>query len=190
MFYKLFKRVFDTVLSFLLIIILLPLFLFLGILIVIDSKGPIIFAQERIGRNKKHFKIYKYRTLKIGAPKDVPTHLFLDIDKWTTKVGMTLRRTKLDEIPQLFNILKGDMSLIGPRPALWNQFDLIEERDKYGVNSIYPGLTGWAQISSKEEQPISRKVELDSYYLNHMNILFDIKIALLTIFKCYSKKDL
>jgi len=142
MIYSLFKRFYDTVLSFIGLIVLSPLFIILIILIKIDSKGPILFNQKRIGRHKKHFYILKFRTMRIDTPKDTPTHLLENPQQWITKLGKFLRKTSLDELPQIINIFKGDMSIIGPRPALWNQFDLIEERDQYGVHNLYPGLTG------------------------------------------------
>ena len=141
MFYLKIKRLLDVIFSSVFIVLLSPFFLVLIILIKIDSKGPIIFKQKRVGRNKSHFNILKFRTMRIDTPADMPTHLLENPDKWITKMGKFLRRTSLDELPQLFNILKGEMSLIGPRPALWNQFDLVSERDKYGVNNIRSELT-------------------------------------------------
>jgi O-antigen biosynthesis protein WbqP len=176
-----FKRFYDFVLSFIGLIVLFPLFFILIILIKIDSKGPVLFKQKRIGRNKKHFNILKFRTMKIDTPKDTPTHLLENPDQWITKMGKFLRKTSLDELPQIINILKGDMSIIGPRPALWNQFDLMEERDKYNVHKLYPGLTGYAQIKGRDALEIEDKAKLDGYYVNHISLWLDIKIFFGTI---------
>lgn len=186
MFYFWFKRIYDTVLSFIGLIVLSPLLFVLVILIKLDSKGPILFKQKRIGRNKKHFYILKFRTMRIDTPKDTPTHMLENPEQWITKVGKFLRKTSLDEIPQIINILKGDMSIIGPRPALWNQYDLVEERDKYDVHKLYPGLTGYAQINGRDELPIPEKAKLDGYYVKHISLWLDIKIffgTILSIFK-------
>ena len=181
MFYLLFKRFYDTVLSFIGLIVLSPLFIVLIILIKIDSKGPILFKQKRIGRYKKHFYILKFRTMRIDTPKDTPTHLLQNPQQWITKLGKFLRKTSLDELPQIINIFKGDMSIIGPRPALWNQFDLIEERDQFDVHKLYPGLTGYAQINGRDELPIKEKAKLDGYYVKHIGLWLDIKIFFSTI---------
>lgn len=186
MFYFWFKRFYDTVLSFIGLIVLSPLLLVLVILIKLDSKGPILFKQKRIGRNKKHFYILKFRTMRIDTPKDTPTHMLENPQQWITKVGKFLRKTSLDEIPQIINILKGDMSIIGPRPALWNQYDLVEERDKYDVHKLYPGLTGYAQINGRDELPIPEKAKLDGFYVKHISLWLDIKIffgTIVSIFK-------
>jgi len=186
MFYLKFKRFYDFVLSLIGLIVLSPLFLLLIILIKIDSKGPILFKQKRIGRNKSHFYILKFRTMRIDTPKDTPTHMLENPQQWITKVGKFLRKTSLDELPQIINILKGDMSIIGPRPALWNQYDLVEERDKYGVHDLYPGLTGYAQINGRDELPIPEKAKLDGYYVKHISLWLDIKIffgTIISIFK-------
>jgi O-antigen biosynthesis protein WbqP len=181
MFYFWLKRFYDTVFSLIGLIILSPLLIFLAILIKLDSKGPILFKQKRIGRNKKHFYILKFRTMRIDTPKDTPTHMLENPEQWITKIGKFLRKTSLDEIPQIINILKGDMSIIGPRPALWNQYDLVEERDKYDVHKLYPGLTGYAQINGRDELPIPEKATLDGYYVKHISLWLDIKIFLGTI---------
>lgn len=186
MFYLKFKRFYDFVLALLGLIILSPLFLLLMIFIKIDSRGPILFKQKRIGRYKKHFYILKFRTMKIDTPKDTPTHLLENPEQWITKMGKFLRKTSLDELPQIINILKGDMSIIGPRPALWNQFDLMEERDKYNVHRLYPGLTGYAQIHGRDQLPIEEKAKLDGYYVKHISLWLDIKIffgTIISIFK-------
>lgn len=175
MYKKFIKRLLDFVLSLLGIITLSPLLLVLCLAIKIDSKGPIIFKQKRIGKDKKYFNIYKFRTMKIDTPKEMPTHMLKNPDTFITKVGHFLRKTSLDELPQLFNILKGDMSVIGPRPALWNQYDLINERDKYNANNIRPGLTGLAQISGRDELEISMKAKVDGEYIRKMGLIMDTK---------------
>lgn len=176
------KRMIDVFLSFLGLIILLPVFLIIIISIKIDDpEGSIIFKQKRVGRNKNHFNIYKFRTMKSDTPKEMPTHLLENPDQFITRVGKILRKTSLDELPQIVNILKGDMSIIGPRPALWNQYDLISERDKYGVNDLMPGLTGWAQINGRDELPIEVKAKLDGEYVEKISLSFDIKCFFGTI---------
>ena len=180
--YRLFiKRFIDIILSFLGIIILSPLFLILIIAIRVDSPGPILFRQKRVGIHKKHFNILKFRTMRIYTPKDMPTHLLNNPEQYITKVGKFLRKTSLDELPQMINILRGDMSIIGPRPALWNQYDLIEERDKYGANDVMPGLTGWAQINGRDELEIPVKARLDGEYVQKMSFAFDVKCFFGTI---------
>lgn len=186
MFYLKFKRFYDFILSLIGLVIFSPLFLLIVLLIMIDSKGPILFKQKRIGRYKKHFNILKFRTMRIDTPKDTPTHMLENPQQWITKVGRFLRKTSLDELPQIINILKGDMSIIGPRPALWNQFDLIKERDKYDVHKLYPGLTGYAQINGRDELPITEKAKLDGYYVKRISLWLDIKIffgTIVSIFK-------
>lgn len=146
-----------------------------------DTKGPVLFRQKRVGIYKKHFYILKFRTMRIDTPKDTPTHLLKDPQQYITKVGRILRKTSLDELPQIINILKGDMAIVGPRPALWNQYDLIRERDKYGANDILPGLTGWAQINGRDELPIDVKARLDGEYVQKMGLRMDMKCILGTI---------
>ena len=175
------KRVIDLVLSVLAAVILSPLFLILFIAIKMDTPGPIFFKQKRVGINKTHFHILKFRTMRIDTPKDTPTHLLGNPDQYITKVGKFLRKTSLDELPQIFNIIKGEMAIIGPRPALWNQYDLIAERDKYSANDVRPGLTGWAQINGRDELPITVKSELDGEYIQKMNFAFDVKCFVGTI---------
>jgi len=175
------KRLIDIILSFLALIILSPVFLILVIAIKVDSKGPVLFKQKRVGINKSHFNILKFRTMRIDTPKDCPTHLLENPDQWITKVGKFLRKTSLDELPQIWNIFVGQMSIIGPRPALWNQYDLIEERDKYGANDIRPGLTGWAQINGRDELPIDIKARLDGEYVEKMSFTMDVKCFFGTI---------
>ena len=179
--YKFFKRTLDIVLSFLGMIALSPFFLLLVLAIKLDSKGPVLFKQKRIGLHKKHFYILKFRTMRIDTPKDTPTHLLENPEQWITKVGKFLRKTSLDELPQIWNIFVGDMSIIGPRPALWNQYDLIEERDRYGANDVLPGLTGWAQIHGRDELPIAKKAELDGYYVQHLSFRLDVRCFFATI---------
>lgn len=173
--YPIVKRVIDSILASVAIVLLSPLLLIIAIAIKLDSKGPVLFKQKRVGKNKKHFMIYKFRSMYVDAPSDMPTHLLQDPAAMITKVGAFLRKTSLDELPQLFNIFKGEMAIVGPRPALWNQSDLIEERDKCGANDIRPGLTGWAQINGRDELEIDEKVALDAFYVKNMNFLLDIK---------------
>ncbi|NLW42623.1 MAG: sugar transferase [Tissierellia bacterium] len=168
------KRLIDVVLSFLALIILSPVFLILIIAIKVDSKGPVLFKQKRVGIHKSHFNILKFRTMRIDTPKDCPTHLLENPDQWITKVGKFLRKTSLDELPQIWNTLVGQMSIIGPRPALWNQYDLIEERDKYGANDVPPGLTGWAQINGRDTVEIEDKARFDGEYVEKMGLKMDV----------------
>jgi len=161
--------------------VLWPVILLIAVLIKIDSRGSVLFKQKRIGKHKSEFNILKFRTMRTDTPKDCPTHLLENPDVFITKVGKFLRKSSLDELPQLFNILKGDMSIVGPRPALWNQFDLIEERDKYGANDILPGLTGWAQINGRDELEIDIKAQFDGEYISKMGFVFDCKCFFKTI---------
>ena len=177
-----FKRLIDIVLSGVGIIVLIPFWIIIGLCIVISDPGPIFFSQRRVGKNKKLFPILKYRTMKVDTPHDVPTHLLQNPEQYITKVGAFLRKTSLDELPQIFNIFVGQMSIIGPRPALWNQTDLIEERDKYGANDIRPGLTGWAQINGRDELEIPVKAKLDGEYVQNLSFNFDCRCFLWTIF--------
>jgi O-antigen biosynthesis protein WbqP len=179
--YSIYKWIIDRILAFILVIMLLPIFLVIALMIKIDSKGPVLFKQKRIGRNRRNFFILKFRTMRIDAPKDMPTHLLENPEMFITRVGRILRRTSLDELPQIINILKGEMSIIGPRPALWNQIDLIQEREKFGANNIYPGLTGWAQINGRDELSIHEKAKLDGEYVLKMSLFFDVKVFFLTI---------
>ena len=176
------KRVIDFVISLCGLIVLSPVFLVLCVWIKVDSKGPIFFKQKRVGIHKTHFNILKFRTMYIDTPKDMPTHLLADPEQYITKAGKFLRKTSLDELPQIINILKGEMSIIGPRPALWNQYDLLEERDKYGANDVVPGLTGWAQINGRDELEIDVKAKLDGEYVGKMSFAFDVKCFVGTIF--------
>lgn len=187
MVYLKFKRFYDFVLALLGILILSPLLLILMVLIKLDSKGPIIFKQKRVGKDKKYFNIYKFRTMKIDTPKNTPTHLLENPKQWITRMGKIMRKTSLDELPQFFNILKGNMSFIGPRPALWNQYDLIEEREKYGVHKVLPGVTGWAQVSGRDKLLITDKAILDGEYLNHLNLVTDIKLVIKTFIVVFKR---
>lgn len=176
------KRIIDFSLSLAIIIGLSIVFLLLCIVIKLDSPGPILFKQRRIGKDKKEFNILKFRTMKIDAPKDMPTHLLDKPDAYITRVGKFLRKTSLDELPQLINIVKGEMSIIGPRPALWNQYDLIAERDKYNANDVLPGLTGLAQISGRDELPIELKAKIDGDYVEKKSPVLDAEIFVKTVF--------
>ena len=179
--YSIMKRLIDITLSLAGLIILSPVFLMLVIAIKVDSKGPVLFKQKRLGIHKTHFNILKFRTMRIDTPKDTPTHLLENPEQYITKVGKFLRKTSLDELPQIVNILGGSMSIIGPRPALWNQDDLIAERDKYGANDIRPGLTGWAQINGRDQLPIDVKAKLDGDYIRRISFEFDVRIFFNTI---------
>jgi len=181
MYQKFGKRFLDIVLSACGILVLAPVFLLIAIAIKADDPGPVLFRQKRVGLHKKHFQIMKFRTMRMDAPKDVPTHLLENPEKCITRVGRILRKTSLDELPQIFQIFTGEMSVIGPRPALWNQFDLIAERDKYGANDVRPGLTGWAQINGRDELPIDVKARLDGEYVQKMSFFFDCKCFFGTI---------
>ena len=169
------KRGIDVALSGLAIIILSPVLLVLCIAIKVDSRGPILFKQKRIGIHKTYFQIYKFRTMRTDTPKDMPTHLLADPEQYITKIGRFLQKTSLDELPQIFNIFKGEMSIVGPRPALWNQEDLIAERDKYGANDVPPGLTGWAQINGRDELEIPVKAKLDGEYVKKFGFGMDLR---------------
>ena len=175
------KRLLAIVLSLMGIIVLGWLLALLSIAVKLDSPGPVLFKQKRVSRGKSHFYILKFRTMRTDTPKDMPTHLLANPDQYITRVGRFLRKTSLDELPQLFNILSGDMAIVGPRPALWNQFDLIAERDKYGANDIRPGLTGWAQINGRDELEIEEKARLDGEYVQKLSFAFDVKCFLYTI---------
>ena len=179
--YEFSKRVIDIILSGVALIILSPIFILLAILIKSETEGPILFKQKRIGLNKTHFDILKFRTMRVDTPKDSPTHLLENSDQYITKIGKFLRKSSLDELPQIWNIFRGEMSIIGPRPALWNQYDLIEERDKYGANDVPPGLTGWAQINGRDELPIDVKAKLDGEYVEKKSLWMDTKCFFLTI---------
>ena len=183
---KTIKYSFDFILAFISTLILIPLLIIpISLLIKLTSKGPILFKQKRIGENKKTFILFKFRTMRIDAPNEIPTHLLKKPEQWITPLGKILRKTSLDEVPQLLNILRGEMSIIGPRPALWNQYDLILERDKYGVNELRPGLSGWAQINGRDTLPIPLKAKLDGEYLKRQSFWFDIYIIVRTVLKIF-----
>lgn len=180
--YQKIKRGLDCFLACMGILVLSPVFLVLAAAIKMDSRGPVFFRQKRIGIHKKRFYILKFRTMRTDTPKDMPTHLLKNPEAYITKVGRFLRKTSLDELPQIINIIKGDMAIVGPRPALWNQDDLVAERDKYGANDIMPGLTGWAQINGRDELPIDVKARLDGEYVERMGLGMDIKCIVGTVF--------
>ena len=179
---RVFKRILDFILSLIGLLILCPVFLIISIAIKIDDPGPVIFSQKRVGLRKSFFQLYKFRSMKTGTP-DVPTHLLEHPEQYISKVGAFLRRTSLNELPQIWNILKGNMSIIGPRPALWNQEDLIALRDAYGANDVRPGLTGWAQINGRDELALEEKARLDGEYVQHISFAFDCKCFFGTIGK-------
>lgn len=175
------KRLLAIILSLGGMICLSWLFLILSVAIKLDSPGPVFFRQKRVGKNKKHFQILKFRTMRIDTPHDMPTHLLQDPDQYITRVGRFLRRTSLDELPQLWNIFVGNMAVIGPRPALWNQYDLLDARDQYGANDLRPGLTGWAQIHGRDELEIPEKARLDGYYAQNLSFGLDVRCFFGTI---------
>ena len=181
--YRIVKRAIDIVLSFLGLVVLSPVLLIVTVVILLTSKGPALFSQTRVGIHKSEFKMYKFRSMKIDTPKNMPTHLLENPEQYITGVGRFIRKTSIDELPQLFNILKGDMSIIGPRPALPNQTDLLEERDRYGANDVRPGLTGWAQINGRDELPIEVKARYDGEYCKNISFSFDLKCFFMTIGK-------
>ena len=186
MYRKFGKRLVDILLSGIALIPLSVVYLILAIAIKMDDPGPVFFRQKRVGLNKTHFEIMKFRTMKMETPKDMPTHLLKNPEQYITRVGGFLRKHSLDELPQILQIFTGKMSIVGPRPALWNQFDLIEERDKYGANDVRPGLTGWAQINGRDELPIDVKARLDGEYVQKMGFFFDIKCMLGTILPVFT----
>ena len=181
--YSFFKRIFDIVCSLLAIIIFALPMLIVAIAIKCDSKGPVLFKQERVGKNKKLFKIWKFRSMYTNTDPNAPTHQLGNANSHITKVGKFIRKTSIDELPQLFNILSGKMSFVGPRPALWNQYDLIEERDKYHANDIKPGLTGLAQVSGRDELEIPVKAKFDGEYVKKREFFYDIWLIIKTAFK-------
>jgi len=184
------KFLFDWIVAFIAILVFLPILIIpISLLIKLTSKGPVLFKHKRIGQNKKHFNLFKFRTMRIDTPKDVPTHQLKNPEQWITPLGKFLRKSSLDEVPQLFNILRGEMSIIGPRPALWNQDDLITERDKYGVNQLRPGVSGWAQINGRDTLPIPVKAKLDGEYVKKQSFWFDIYIILRTAIKMFKDES-
>lgn len=177
------KRFLDIVLSLMGIIVLAIPMIVVALIIKHEDPGPALFKQKRVGQGKRYFDIFKFRSMLLSTPHDVPTHMLEDPDRYLLKCGRFLRKFSIDELPQLFNILKGDMSIIGPRPALWNQYDLIDERDRYGANDVRPGLTGWAQINGRDELEIPVKARLDGEYVEKLSFLFDCKCFFGTIGK-------
>lgn len=180
------KRALDIFASLLLLIVLSPVLAAIAVLIKAESPGPVIFRQQRAGRDQRRFTIYKFRTMRTDAPKDTPTHLLQGPQNFVTKVGGVLRRLSLDELPQLANILRGDMSFIGPRPALWNQYDLLEERERLGANGPRPGLTGWAQVNGRDDLPILVKAGFDGEYAKKISFRFDAKVLFMTVKKVFT----
>ena len=181
MYQKFGKRLLDIVLSALGIVVLLPVYILIAVAIELDDPGPVFFRQKRVGIHKTHFQIMKFRTMKVNTPKDTPTHLLENPEQYITRLDRVLRKTSLDELPQIFQIFTGKMSVIGPRPALWNQFDLIAQRDRYGANDVRPGLTGWAQINGRDELPIDVKARLDGEYVKNLSFGFDCRCFFGTI---------
>lgn len=179
---RIMQRFFDFLISLVLLILLSPIFLIVAILIKLNSKGPVFFVQDRIGKNNDIFKLYKFRTMKVGTP-NLATDKLGNAQSYLTAVGKALRKTSLDELPQLINIIKGDMTFVGPRPALYNQYNLKELRTKAGVHVLLPGITGWAQINGRDHNDDAQKTELDRYYLEHKSFILDIKIVVMTVFK-------
>lgn len=190
MYNKFIKRCFDILLSFSALILLSPLFLILCCLVKISSTGPVIFKQIRMGKNEKQFQLYKFRTMKMNTPTSCPTHLLENPDQWLTGIGEFLRKTSLDELPQLYNILKGDMSIVGPRPSLLNQYDLNSLRNRNGSSSVRPGLTGLAQINGRDELSIEKKAEYDGIYAENITFLNDIKIIIRTFYAIFTHEGI
>ena len=175
MYVKIVKRFFDILISLLGLVLLSSLLLIISVIVFIDDPGPVFFSQKRVGKGRTFFRLHKFRTMKMSAPHDTPTHLLENPEKHITRFGRFLRKSSLDELPQLFDILRGKMSVVGPRPALWNQYDLLEERDRYGANALRPGLTGWAQINGRDELEIPDKAKLDGEYTRKLSFKMDIK---------------
>ena len=181
MYARVIKPLLDRIIAVVAILCLSPLLLVLALCIKLSSPGPVLFCQKRVGKGKSYFQIYKFRSMRTDTPKDMPTHLLENPETFITPIGRFLRKTSLDELPQLFNIAKGEMGIVGPRPALWNQDDLIAERDLYGANDCVPGLTGYAQIHGRDELPIPQKAKLDGYYAQHLSFKLDVSIFFKTI---------
>lgn len=181
MYGKFLKRGLDLLISLVSLIVLSPVLLVIAVLIKLDSKGPVFFRQKRVGRYKRLFMIYKFRTMRFETPGNVPTHLLGGANAYITRVGRFLRKTSLDELPQLINILRGEMSLVGPRPALYNQYDLIAERDRYKANDVLPGLTGWAQVNGRDELQIPVKAKFDGEYARNLRFSMDVKCVYRTV---------
>ncbi len=184
------KRIFDLIIALILLITLAPLFVLICIIIKATSKGPIIFKQKRIGKNNKEFYILKFRTMYTETPHNIPTHLLENPQQFITPIGKLLRKTSLDELPQLINILKGEMSFVGPRPSLYNQKDLIELRTEHAIHKLIPGITGWAQVNGRDELSVEAKVKFDKYYLENYSFLFDLNILGKTFFYSLTSKGI
>ena len=181
MYQRFVKRMLDVILSLCGLVILSPVFLLLAVWIKLDSPGPVFFKQKRVGKHKTYFNILKFRTMRTDAPHDMPTHLLENPETFITRSGAFLRRTSLDELPQIINILMGEMSVVGPRPALWNQDDLLSERDRYGANDVTPGLTGWAQVNGRDELEIEEKARMDGEYVRQLTFKMDATCVLMTV---------
>jgi len=181
------KRIFDILVSLVLLVLMCIPMLVIAIVIKLSSKGPVLYWSDRVGINNSLFKMPKFRTMRVGAP-EVATHLMKNPEQYLTPIGSILRKLSLDELPQLWSVLKGDMSLVGPRPALYNQDDLIEMRTRMGIHKLLPGLTGWAQVNGRDDLPIPVKVEYDAYYMKNRNLWLDLKILWLTIVNVLKKK--
>ena len=192
MYEKYIKRALDVAFSLVSMVALCPLFLLIAVLIKLDSPGPVIFSQKRYGKDKALFDIYKFRSMRSDAPHDVPTNDLRGASGYITPLGKILRKTSLDELHQLWNILKGDMSLIGPRPALWNQYDLMELRDRYGASGVRPGLSGWAQVNGRDylSRDLEKKARRDAEYAKNISFWFDLKCFLLTLVKVVNRQGI
>ncbi len=186
MYQRFVKRALDILGSGVALVVFSPLWLLLALAVKLGSQGPVFFRQRRVGKGKRFFTIYKFRSLRTDTPADVPTHLLPEAMQYITPVGRLLRKTSLDELPQLYNILKGDMSFIGPRPALWNQDDLIEMRDRYGANDVLPGLSGWAQVNGRDSLDLDTKALRDGEYAQNLGFALDAKCFFLTILKVFN----
>ncbi len=189
MYRKFFKRALDILLSAAGTLVLSPLFLLISAAVKLEDHGPVFFSQQRIGTHRRPFRILKFRTMRVDTPHDTPTHLLENPEQWITRVGRVLRKTSLDELPQILQILTGRMSVVGPRPALWNQYDLIVEREKYGANDVTPGLTGWAQVNGRDSLEIEEKARLDGEYARELSFRLDVKIFFMTLVNVIRRQD-
>ena len=189
MYRKFFKRALDILLSAAGTLVLSPLFLLISAAVKLEDRGPVFFSQQRIGTHRRPFRILKFRTMRVDTPHDTPTHLLENPEQWITRVGRVLRKTSLDELPQILQILTGRMSVVGPRPALWNQYDLIAEREKYGANDVTPGLTGWAQVNGRDSLEIEEKARLDGEYARELSFRLDVKIFFMTLVNVIRRQD-
>jgi len=189
MYRKFFKRALDILLSAAGTLVLSPLFLLISAAVKLEDHGPVFFSQQRIGTHRRPFRILKFRTMRVDTPHDTPTHLLENPEQWITRVGRVLRKTSLDELPQILQILTGRMSVVGPRPALWNQYDLIAEREKYGANDVTPGLTGWAQVNGRDSLEIEEKARLDGEYARELSFRLDVKIFFMTLVNVIRRQD-